>query len=399
MGEAVDDHPSIHYLFEAHLPSGHRDIDDILKEGYSLPSWHPSISQIVVPRSFFASPGMLLVYIIAALVTIIMLAQKITQWRNSKRTMNMTITKRHSVETSSSSSVESIECSFKEEPDEGEGGGMSIMMRRNQEFDNNLNENEDRILVYKEKKSNWKGVFGKRAVKSSHSISEVIFCILYFIINLAVVLISPTYALDVGFGSLSSANTFFTFLTATRNGVFSWLLGLAFDQALIYHRFIGRLTVASALAHSCFYIKDVFEKPLDGVIITGLASLGCGFVIVLSSLNWVRRKHFNVFIWSHVISFVGFLVGLFLHASAARPFILAAAVCYCIDKGIQMMRKMPRKTKLFQKVDDRTVHVKFAKTRFSSIFATHQVGQYMFVNFPALSLKEWHVSSALLFVC
>jgi len=191
----------------------------------------------------------------------------------------------------------------------------------------------------------------------------------------------------------SAGNTVFTFMTAARNSFLTWGLGVAFDQVLVYHRFIGRLTVVFALVHSCFYIDDIFENTTDYVTLTGLASLGCGFVIVLSSVNSVRRKFFNVFFWSHCGSFIGFLVGLYLHTPAAHPFILAAVGWYGIDKGLQMLRKIPKRTTLLEKVDERTAHVRFAKDTLSSLLGRHKVGQYVFVNFPSLSLQEWHVSS------
>ena len=182
-------------------------------------------------------------------------------------------------------------------------------------------------------------------------------------------------------------------MTAAKNSFFTWFLGVAFDQVLVYHRFFGRLTILVALIHSCFYIDDIFERTTDQVTVTGLISLGCGFVIVLSSVNYVRRKFFNVFLWLHIGSFSGFLVGLYLHASAARPFIFAAVGCYGIDKGLQMLWKMPKCTTLFEKVDERTAHIRFAKAPLSSFLGRHQVGQYVFVNFPSISLQEWHVRS------
>ncbi|EED93603.1 ferric reductase-like protein, partial [Thalassiosira pseudonana CCMP1335] len=150
-------------------------------------------------------------------------------------------------------------------------------------------------------------------------------------------------------GSLSAGNTLFLVITATRNSVLTWIVGITFDQVLVYHRFIGRLTIALSLIHSIFYIDHIIERTSDQVTITGLAALGCGIIIALSSVNYFRRKFFNVFFWSHY-SFLGFIVGMYLHAPGARPFILSSIVCYGGDK----------------------------------------VGQYVFVNFPELSLNEWH---------
>mmetsp|Transcript_20159 Transcript_20159/g.43790 ORF Transcript_20159/g.43790 Transcript_20159/m.43790 type:complete len:817 (+) Transcript_20159:888-3338(+) len=390
-GDPVDDHPSVHHLFVPHLPDSHPHIDDLMEEGYTLPSWHPDISTIVRPRSLVTSPGSILGFAVGALLLVITLTRNITKWRNSKRTTEMILTKNTAGDTSSNSDYDSKSqdgCA-----DELPGPGhdqtrhLAMVMRRDRDI--NLNPNEERMLVYKEKKSNWKRIFGRRIVKSGHSTGEAMFCLLYVLINLAALWISPTYAFGVGFGSLSAGNTLFTFITATRNSVLTWFIGIAFDQVLVYHRFVGRLTIVFALIHSGFYINDVFEKTSDPVTLTGLISLGCSFVIVLTSLNYVRRKFWNVFFWSH-FSFAGFLVGLYLHASSARPFIVTAIACYCIDKGLQMMRKLPRRTTVFEKVDDRTVHVQFAKTSLSSLLGRHKVGQYVFVNFPSLSLLEWH---------
>ena len=184
-------------------------------------------------------------------------------------------------------------------------------------------------------------VFSKRIKKSSHSTGEGLICLLYVLINAAALWASPHYSLGVGFGSLSAGNTLFTFMTASRNSIFTWMVGIAFDEALVYHRFFGRLMVLLALIYSVFYMNDVIEKTSDSVTLTGLVSLGFCLVVALSSINYIRRKHFNLFFWSHY-SFVGLLVGLFLHAEAARPFVVASVACYCIDKGFQILRKSPR---------------------------------------------------------
>jgi len=382
IGEPIDDHPTVHHFFEAVVPDDHPNIDDLMQEGYTLPSWHPTISSIVVRRPLAASPGLILGFIVVALLLVLMLSRVITKLRNSKQTTEVALTKNPSEETSSSDDVSDDELGSQEE-------GVEIVMHRIH-HDSNLNPNEERILVYKEKESTWKKVFGKRVMKSSHSTGEAMICILYLLINLVALMISPTYSFDIGFGSLSAGNTVFVFMTAARNSFLTWFLGVAFDQVLVYHRFIGRLAVMFALVHSCFYINYVVENSTDYMTLTGLASLACGLMIVLSSMNCVRRKFFNVFLWCHCGSFAGFLTGLYLHAPAAHPFILVAVGCYGTDKGLQILRKMPKRTTLIEKVDERTAHVRFAKGTLSSLLGRHQVGQYVFVNFPSLSLKEWH---------
>ena len=66
-GDPVKDHPSIYFLFESHLPRNHPNIDDLMREGYVLPVWHPSMSSMVEPRSLATSPASLLSYYVASL--------------------------------------------------------------------------------------------------------------------------------------------------------------------------------------------------------------------------------------------------------------------------------------------------------------------------------------------
>ena len=103
LGEPVDDHPSVHHLFEAHMPSSHPNIDDLMQEGYTLPSWHPDISKVVAPRPLVTSPEMLLAVAVGALFIMIILSKSITKWRNSKRRMKLILAKSIPGKTSSSS--------------------------------------------------------------------------------------------------------------------------------------------------------------------------------------------------------------------------------------------------------------------------------------------------------
>lgn len=179
-------------------------------------------------------------------------------------------------------------------------------------------------------------------------------------------------------------------IQSTRNSVFTWLIGMTFDQALIYHRFIGRLTVVVSMIHAALHYDQILDKTSEKITVTGLVSLSFGLVIFLTSLNYVRRKLFNVFFWSH-FSFIGFIVGMYLHAKGARPFILASVACYGLDKLLGLVwTQLPRKTTSFEKVGERTAHVQFQKTPLMNLLGRYKVGQYVFVNFPELSLHEWH---------
>jgi hypothetical protein len=254
------------------------------------------------------------------------------------------------------------------------------------------------IIAYREKRntrlrSAWIKVFGKRAFGTHSSNGDMVFCLCYLVLNSLALLLSP-YDLNVGFGSLAAGNIVFLVVSAIKNSVFTWFLGMAFDQVIVYHRFIGRVTVLASFIHSCFYFNRLLEFMSDRVYKTGFIALMFGIFIMISSLNWIRRKYFNVFYWSH-IAFVGFIVCVYLHARGARPFILASVASYAVDKILHMVwTQLPRKTLRIEPVGEggKTTFVRISKTPLNRLLGRNTVGQWVVVNFPELSLTEWHVS-------
>jgi hypothetical protein len=87
---------------------------------------------------------------------------------------------------------------------------------------------------------------------------------------------------------------------------------MSFDQALIYHRFIGQLTVVLSLIRSVMY----YVRIIDQITVTGLIALDFGVIIVLTSLRYIRQKLFNVFFWS-LFAFIGFIAAIHLHGAGA----------------------------------------------------------------------------------
>ena len=202
---------------------------------------------------------------------------------------------------------------------------------------------------------------------------------------------------DVGrsLGSLAAANAMFLVVPATRNSVLTWFLGLPFDHVVLYHRFMGRITIALALAHGAFYVKRWVSardagKPYEWIYVTGAAALLCGLVILATTTNWVRRNHFNAFFWAHY-SFIGFFAFGYMHIRQARYFLLGGIALYALDKLLRSFTHfVPRRTLLFRNRGDGIAQVRFPKNPFTELAGAHKVGQYMFVNFPELSLTEWH---------
>jgi hypothetical protein len=128
--------------------------------------------------------------------------------------------------------------------------------------------------------------------------------------------------------------TLLFFIPATRNSILTLGLGLPFDHVVVYHRFFGRFTFMLISAHFFYFIDYYSIAPF--VYLSGLGAMICCLIILLTSLDTIRRKYFNLFYWSHY-SFVGYLVLAYYHCTQTKPFILAAVAIYFVDKLLRMV--------------------------------------------------------------
>lgn len=445
-------HPKIHHLWVPYQPLDydHPNIDDLMEEGFELPSWHPSIAQMIEPRVLALSPGSLLCYALSALFVVAVVLRNSKHWFNTNRTSKKGQSKKLGGDSRSESSrsisssddfdakvgdnvfdsrkdktyllynvadVASVSsgknnvplCPLSHPQDGVEVGTKSLTMFANiddrhhnaievsqKQHESDVEKVLPIIIAYQEKRntilrSARTKIFGKRVFGTDSSNGHFIFCLLYIMVNAAAVLLSP-YDYNVGYGSLAAGNIVFLVVSAIKNSVFTWFLGMAFDHVIIYHRFIGRVTVMASFIHGCFYFNHLMEFLADRVYKTGFIALMFGIFIAISSLNWIRRKYFNVFYWSH-LAFVGFIVCVYLHAPGAQPFVLAAVGSYAVDKLLHMVwTQLPRKTVHIEPagISGKTTFVRFNKTPLNRLLGRNKVGQWVVINFPELSLTEWH---------
>jgi len=236
-----------------------------------------------------------------------------------------------------------------------------------------------------------------RIPKSQWTLWNLLVSVLYIGLNVVALLLvdepDPNTAkpdLARGFGSLAAANTMILIIPATRNSVLTWMLGLPFDQVVIYHRAIGRWTLICTYIHFIFFWNDYMDHSGEDKYLYGILGAACGTVIGLTTFDYVRRQVFNLFFFAHY-TFIGFFVFGYLHFREARVFMLIGVGMYLLDRFIRVAwMGLPRKTIEFVPRGDALARIRFPKGMLTDALDRHRVGQYYFINIPALSLTEWH---------
>lgn len=186
-------------------------------------------------------------------------------------------------------------------------------------------------------------------------------------------------------GDLCAANSLLVAIPATRNSIITWMVKVPFDQTIMYHRWLGRITAIQAIVHFATSIDQSYFE-WNATNNHGFVAIICLAIIIATSIEHFRREMFNFFFYSHHILFVYYTFGS-LHSKSFFRYTCIAIGIYGLDRLIRLFRGIyPRKILHAERLTDRVLKVRFPKNRY-----THQrIAQYAFLNFPKVHLLEWH---------
>lgn len=80
------------------------------------------------------------------------------------------------------------------------------------------------------------------------------------------------------------------------------------------------------------------EKMREPMYIYKMMSLVGLDLLVFFSTTWWRQRCYNVFLFSHIVGFILFPVGLYYHTPDSAPWIVAAVLIYGIDHFLRMIK-------------------------------------------------------------
>ncbi|PRP83649.1 glucooligosaccharide oxidase [Planoprotostelium fungivorum] len=202
------------------------------------------------------------------------------------------------------------------------------------------------------------------------------------------------------FGTLIAANAFLVVLPATRNSIVVVLTGIPFDKTVQFHRWVGRLTVAISTIHAIYTFVDWKNTGLsvtemvssDVKNVYGIIAWVSLLVMLISSYEFFRRRFFEVFYTVHFTFIVFFVFGC-LHNKRFIAFAISAAAVYLIDRIMRSIYgTIPQRVISATVKDSKNslVQFKFTKNGLARGLGLYTTGQYVFVNFPSVSLFQWH---------
>ncbi|TMW58839.1 hypothetical protein Poli38472_006984 [Pythium oligandrum] len=212
----------------------------------------------------------------------------------------------------------------------------------------------------------------------------------------------------VSLGSNCAFNLAFVFLPATRNSAWMTFFNISYANGVKYHRWIGIMTVFAAFAHGlgftwiwirkgnwkkqalpCFDCAlDSFDGRRVWIHVFGELALLLFLIIGFTSVPCIRRKFYNLFYYAHQL-FILAIVFSVLHWGPIVWWIFPTFLVYCYRRVISTSHAFsPVQVKELTALDNDIV--KITLHRSTQTDGHFHVGQFLYINVPALSKLQWH---------
>ncbi|KAH6665932.1 ferric reductase like transmembrane component-domain-containing protein [Halenospora varia] len=226
---------------------------------------------------------------------------------------------------------------------------------------------------------------------TNHHIPDLIRFLVFAGLNLLWGWNSIEYSTDYKlYGWLCIANGGLALLMASRTNLFSIILRIPSTTLLMYHRWIGLATIAHATTHFALNTKhDIDTNQLADAFSSTRIQVGTMAwvalaLIFLTSLNFIRRRFFEIFYYAHALFFV-FVIGALIHATKGPEFLLPGLLLWAIDRAIRFWNNFRH-----YGVTDVTPYAgDVVKFKVKGVQVSHP-GQIAWVQIPSISFLNWH---------
>ncbi|KAI7903252.1 ferric reductase like transmembrane component-domain-containing protein [Cokeromyces recurvatus] len=250
-------------------------------------------------------------------------------------------------------------------------------------------------------------------------IKHVIGVILFCIVNVIFIIfcpfqvnthesftVPPTVFINHTGAFIGMANWGFAFFLAQRNSILPKLSGLTFEELIPFHRIVSRIGFIEFIPHFVYRImggyrirhvaKDALFYDLEQT--SGTISM-LGFIImVVISLEYIRRNYFEVFYYCHVIFMIVGVVFGCIHEHTCFAFFIPAIVLWFADRVIRTYKSWVRKSRVVSidsvmlesdKKEKGIVRILFENKYLRSF----KPGQYVFSSMILNGRKIWEYAN------
>jgi predicted ferric reductase len=222
------------------------------------------------------------------------------------------------------------------------------------------------------------------------------------------------YEVTKSLGKTAALTILFLFLPICKSCFYLDLFNLRFERAVKFHRWLAWFLVFVVVVHAaaavtslalagqfrnCMWPSDSCAKPgwfgtylgleTSRAITYGWLAFLVAAPLVITSIPWFRRHHFEVFYYTHFL-FVPAIVLVHLHYPAMIYYAAPGLAAYILDKVLWWCSsRRPIKIVSLTQPAPGFVRMKIA------LAPNHEYepGAWIQINVPAVSLLEWHPMS------
>lgn len=199
-------------------------------------------------------------------------------------------------------------------------------------------------------------------------------------------------------GNLAMGNLVALFVFSARNNILLWLTDWPYDTYVLLHRWLGYWTIFHTILHSImlwvYYALDgtYAEEAAKKYWIWGIVATVCATALWPCSLLIVRQKAYEVFLCTHQVLVVFFIVGYYYHIWELYKYNWGYEIWAFVAVTVWILERLARllragmtgmKTAVVSPVEDSGGD--YLRVEIENVFAEGVAYLY----FPTLSWRVW----------
>ncbi|GAQ82735.1 Ferric reductase [Klebsormidium nitens] len=213
------------------------------------------------------------------------------------------------------------------------------------------------------------------------------------------------YALDriaIAWGWILFVDFALLFFPISHSSFLNYMFGIPFPHLIRYHRWLGHVAMWTTTAHALFYylywianpeIKFLHEffdwgQRYSINLFAGSIAWFFGLALWFTSLDWIRRKYFELFYKTHFIGFVGFIIFAQMHYYWMWACWLPGLLLYAADLAVRLCQIQNTSTAIAKGVceEDSVVMIKLSVDKNIKLSPLQDI----YVAFPDISRWQYH---------